>query len=514
MRVLGQKIISSALAGLFLLSSFASPIAAAPGDLDPTFGNGGIVLKHIADIGHYRGPSSIVVQPDGKILVAGQIDEYGDMVSFFIARFEPSGSPDLSFGYQGMIFPAIEYGSACVGAEIALQPDGKIVAVGQHGSDIAVHRYDWTGAPDTSFGEGGGIVFTPPGADNAVANSAAIQPDGKIVVAGNRWGNGLDTAGVIIRLDADGTLDQTFGSVGVATTTLPGWTAIRKVIRQADGRLLALGDHGSNPNGGPRDIMVARCEPDGSVDTSFGSNGSVIATFGHYDFYSGAALQPDGKILVAGWGYNSSGADQFRTLFRYNHDGSVDPSFSANTISSSNLHRVNNVAVQRDGRIVGFGYGNRSPAQLGFSVARLHANGSIDTSFGTNGGTVTTTGSADYGALAGALQPDGKILVLGTRFNDYDVYELLITRYEGDNVFGLGPGSHAIWARHQKCNRGHDRRHGQRSDHYDKLFRGLSLRNGFRRSELYAHRPVETLSLRSSDDSTRRQSGKLRPYRT
>ena len=132
----------------------AAHVRTAPGELDTSFGDGGVSLTYVLNnYTGYNGPSTMLLQPDGKILVCGQIDIYGDDGQFFLARLTPSGSLDPTFGYQGIIVSS--YNDPYVGADMALQPDGRIVVVGNHGDHVVLQRYDSNGDLDLSFGDGG-----------------------------------------------------------------------------------------------------------------------------------------------------------------------------------------------------------------------------------------------------------------------------------------------------------------------------------------------------------------------
>jgi len=406
-----------------ILAAFADmTILAAPGDLDLSFGNGGIVSEVITNIGHYRQPSSILVQPDGKILVSGQIDEYGDLVSFFLARYNSAGSLDSSFGENGVIVAPIDYSGEFVGADMALQPDGKIVTVGYQNYnsniELAVNRYNSNGTLDTSFGTGGRAVTT-----SGAATCVALQPDGKIIVVGyHEPGFG------VFRYNPDGSLDNSFGVGGFVVTTLGSYPSVNEVLVQPDGRIVAVGSSQS-----PLSTFIVRYTSDGSLDNAFGTGGKVTSSIS--DNAPAAALQPDGKIVASGYSYPIAG-QLATTIVRYNANGSVDTGFGSNGIFTPDYRffRGYGIAIQPDGKILFFGPGTlaEGSAVRGFAVLRLNYTGSLDTSFGSGGKTVTPIGSYDSGASAGTLQPDGKILALGSTYT-YDIYRIAIVRYRGES---------------------------------------------------------------------------------
>ena len=200
--------------GLVLaLSAFALLVVgsakAAPGVLDPSFGTGSGEVT--TPIGTSAGADAIVVQPDGKIVAAGGVVQSDSSQDFALARYEPDGTLDPTFGSAGIVQSPAGTASA-----VALQPDGKIVAAGTASNQIRVARYNPDGSLDQSFGSGG-VVTTAAGAFGSDAKALVLQPDGKIVVGGDS-SDGSATQFALIRYDANGSLDATFGSGGVIAT--------------------------------------------------------------------------------------------------------------------------------------------------------------------------------------------------------------------------------------------------------------------------------------------------------
>ena len=270
--------------------------------------------------------------------------------------------------------------------------------------DFAVFRYNANGTLDASFGTGG-IVADSQG----YASGVLVQPDSKIVVIG---GLGNSQTG-IVRYNADGSLDAAFGTGGKTITPVPA--GFFDVALQPDGKIVVSGSGiDSDPNSNA-DYLLLRYNSNGSLDSTFGVGGYVItdiAASGDDVAYGGVALQPDGKILVNG----SSG------IVRYNTNGSIDTGFAVNGIFRADGDISWDIALQPDGKIVAVG-------GLGeFSLTRLNADGSADTSFGTNGNVITLIGG---GGNVLALQPDGKILS-GGRLSPYRHAEVVIVRYSGE----------------------------------------------------------------------------------
>jgi uncharacterized delta-60 repeat protein len=425
-------------ATLLLMAGLPAVVRAAPGDLDLSFGNGGIVVTPITDAANlYEEPNSILVQPDGKIVICGRTnysdDETGYPVSFFLARYNPSGTLDTTFGTNGKVVAPVSGGSGGVhgGQSMALQPDGKIITVGYGfgggSSSAAVFRYNPDGTLDASFGTGG-TVFTS-GVNSA--SDVAVQPDGKIVVSGSAYVFGQDANFAVVRYNPDGSLDKSFGAGGIAVTPVRDGDAAdlsSAVALQPDGKIVVVGT--SLILGREYDFALARYNPDGSLDSGFGTGGKIIHSFiSGTDIAHDVALQPDGKIVVAGGGL---GIDGTTAVVRYNADGSIDTGFAADGVfrTEGGFFVGHGIALQPDAKIVAFGAGYLTD-RIGFAVARLNPNGSPDAGFGTNGRLITPIGTdGGSAALDGALQSDGKILAFGvTRRSDSD--DIAIIRYLG-----------------------------------------------------------------------------------
>ena len=202
------------------------PAAAAPGDLDPTFGSAGTVETQISTDGFITG---LAIQADGKIVAAGNTYQPS---ALGLARYQPNGELDGTFGSGGIVTgpPGNMYG-------LALQPDGKILLAGNRfvstRSFFSVARFQPDGSPDATFGSDG-LVTGPDGG----ASALALQADGRIVVAG---AEPEDYAFKLVRLNTDGTLDSSFGSNGSVQTLLGSAAGASAVIVQPDGRILAAG---------------------------------------------------------------------------------------------------------------------------------------------------------------------------------------------------------------------------------------------------------------------------------
>ena len=407
---------------LFLVTMGQVPgaVVAAPADLDPTFDGDGIMIR---DFGGYDSAEAVIVQPDGKIVAAGYVS--GDLL---MSRYNSDGSFDLGFGSGGSTITNL--GSAEDGFHaVALQPDGKIVAAGQtivSGSyRFVVARYTAAGALDASFGSGGIVVLSYGGSFD---NGLGIVPmaDGRIVACGT---GGPSREFALARFLSNGTLDSTFGSGGQVLTDFGETDACFNLALQPDGKIVTAGTVGP----GSRDVALARYNADGTLDSSFGTGGKVTTNVAGADTGVDIELLSDGKILVAGTaGPLTSG--NF-ALLRYNANGTLDGTFGSGglvvtDIGSSSHDNGEAMAVQSDGKIV---VGGNSGSPVAMAFARYNADGSLDASFGTGGKLTVSLGGSFSAMIDLTIQPDGKII--GAGYNQVgSTANLALVRLLGDAV--------------------------------------------------------------------------------
>ena len=383
----------------------SAPAPPRAGDLDPAFNAGGTVTTDFAGAGDAA--AGVAIQPDGRIVVAG-----GSGTDFGLIRYRPDGTLDQDFGTDGRVSTDFAAGIDTAQA-IALQPDGKIIAAGtayEAGNDnFAVARYLPDGSLDTSFDTDGKVStdFTG-GADGA--NSVAIQPDGKIIAAGAASvGTGADFG--VTRYHANGSLDRTFGSGGrVSTDIRTAFSEAFGVSIQRDGKIVAVGQ----VSVGSSDVALVRYLRNGLLDSRFGSGGIVTTDLGSFEQARAVALQPDGRIVVAGLTF-TPGVDF--AIARYLIDGALDPGFADGGTARTDFAGSNDealaVAIQRDGKIVAAGVAGSGAAHLDFGVARYLPNGAPDAGFGGHGKVTTDIGGDIDTANAVAIQPNGKIVAAG-----------------------------------------------------------------------------------------------------
>lgn len=273
----------------------------ADGSLDVSFGYQGRVVTPMSNFGD--GANAVAIQPDGKIVAAGRmVDTYHASVRRYCAmvRYNTDGSLDSTFGSAGKV-----RGSLGDLQSVAIQPDGRIVAAGVMEGPISaparlgVWRYNSAGAYDGGF-DGFSIIGADPNLKYYAAMGLVLEPGGKIILAGFA-GNGVTSYFGLIRLTSTFDLDPSFGAEGLVTTDLsPLSVGANAVGLQPDGRIVAAGYARSTEQSG--DFAVARYNPDGSADLSFGNNGRVTTSFGSLSSAQALAVQPDGKVVVAGYG--------------------------------------------------------------------------------------------------------------------------------------------------------------------------------------------------------------------
>jgi len=430
------------------------------GTLDTSFGGTGKMTTHFGP--HTYGDdiaNSIVVQEDGKIVVAGETENrvgVGYYTAIFVARYNTNGALDTSFGGTGMVqVGGIDTYTCDTGKSVVVQGDGKILVAGDfrgdpkgiYGSDfadIAVVRFRANGTMDMSFGGDGKVIVYNSG--TGAGNSVALQDDGRIVVAGQSQSS--DTGFTVnefavVRSHTDGELDTSFGGTGMVKTALGtngSQSYGRSVAVQGDGKIVVAGSYLSGGTlGSYSDIAVVRYNADGSLDTSFGGTGKVTTDFGgYYDSgYSLALSGSSGKIVVAGNTVPWGGAGNDVAVVRYNANGTLDTSFGGTGKVKTDLGGTdsgNSVAVQSDGKVVVAGQSGKSIA-----VVRYNANGTLDTSFGGTGKVMTTIGSSNNNGAGVAVQGDGKIVVAGDSSNGSG-FDIAVVRYNANGTLDTSLG--------------------------------------------------------------------------
>ncbi|HEY9403357.1 MAG TPA: carboxypeptidase regulatory-like domain-containing protein [Pyrinomonadaceae bacterium] len=415
------------------------------GALDPTFGAGGMMVTDFAASGN-EAANAVALQADGKLIVAGAAT-VGATTDFALARYaagpDPTPTPtptpeplqpcvDASFDADGRVTTDFT-GSGDAVRAVALQPDGRIVVAGDSRvsssfstQNFALARYNSNGSLDTTFDTDGKVTTDFSGSSDA-ALAVVIQPDGKIVVAGFA-SIGSSSVFALARYNADGSLDTSFDADGKVTTMFGSNTLARAVALQPDGKIVAAGDSDNH-------FALARYNPDGSLDTSFDADGKLTMSIGRASSARGVVVQSDNRIVVAGSAIISSNSSF--ALVRYNPNGSLDTSFDADgsliTDFANSSASAEAVAIQADGKIVAAGSAFQTQTGINrFALARYNVDGSLDTSFDTDG-RITNDFSGNGGSAAAlAIGADGKIVAAGTARSATTRDDFALARYNAD----------------------------------------------------------------------------------
>ena len=396
---------------------FPNTSASPAGSLDVSFGNGGIATD-ISFVPHDP-ITSLAIQADGKIIASGGPAQPS------IARYNTNGTPDSSFAGDGSIDNIyISYGSS---SGTVLQQDGKIILAGIYDQDLTqLIRFMPDGSLDSTFGINASVIIDL-SEQNHQNNfiSMAIQPDGKLMV----YGYAYSVSHIVARFNLDGSLDSSFAGDGIAGFASMNEASAKDgdMAIQQDGRILLCGSSmDDNEN-----FSVIRLNPNGTVDSTFGNAGVVKTdmTSGTYDYdiARSVLVQTDGKILAVGTGKSFSSKENY-AIARLHPDGNLDSSFGIDgklvfQIEEEPSH-ASDAALEADGKILIAGwFGDDYEWRIG--LVRLNTNGGVDSTFGTNG-IVITQANCDI-TLAFSIALDGDSIYVGGR--NYYSGPFLLARY-------------------------------------------------------------------------------------
>jgi uncharacterized delta-60 repeat protein len=353
----------------------------ATGELDRSFGDQG---KFTIDFGTGDSKAlAVAVQKDGKIVAVGNGNN-GQRPVFAVVKLSADGKVDTSFGLDGKVLIPMGIGESDAYA-VALQEDGKIIvvgsALGDEGLKFAVVRLDGFGNLDYSFGGEGKLLVSFGAKFDAHGYSIVLQKDGRMVIAGFTV-QGKKSWMAVARLKTDGSLDSSFGQNGLRQLSLKGYEndSAYAVVLQPDQKILLAGN---SSNGRNLTFAVARLNRDGSSDKSFGDDGSTLQSIGAIsDIAYGMALQKNGKILLVGGSYDVADFDV--AVARFNSDGNPDLTFGKQGVSINRLSAQYDVAycvaIQNDDKIVAAGVAFREK-RYSIAVLRYTDQGKLDDSF-------------------------------------------------------------------------------------------------------------------------------------
>jgi uncharacterized delta-60 repeat protein len=396
------------------------------GSLDTSFNGTG---KVITPIGSSYDAANAVALDGAHIIVAGTTSNGSDD-DIAVVRYNSDGSLDTSFNGTGKVITPI--GSSSDGANAVALDGSDIIVAGYtsngNNNDIAVVRYNSDGGLDTSF-NGTGKVTTPIGSSSDVANAVAL--DGAHIIVAGTTSNGSDSDIAVVRYNSDGSLDTSFNGTGKVTTPIGSSYDVATAVALDGSDIIVAGyTYGGSDN----DIAVVRYNSDGSLDTSFNGTGKVTTPIGWSDNQANSMALDGSDIIVAGTTYG--GRDNDIVVVRYNSDGSLDTSFNGAGKVAANFSRLPSddtgraMAVQPDGKVIVAGTTDNG-SNNDFAVVRYNSDGSLDTSFSGTGKIITPIGPSHDVAYAVAL--DGSdIIVAGYTFGDADEVDIAVVRYNSD----------------------------------------------------------------------------------
>jgi uncharacterized delta-60 repeat protein len=346
------------------------------------------------------------------------------------------GDLDTNFGLNGKITTHIGASfSDEIPQNIALQPDGRILVAGYVNAGQGLLRFNSDGTLDSSFGVEGKVLLRI-GYDSPAG--LALQSDGKIIISGSSSVGAGPFSFSAMRLDLNGNPDPAFGLDGRVLTSFSGAGDFASdMLVQPDDKIVVAGysEAGASQNFN-QSFALVRYNPNGTLDSSFGIGGKLTTDFGSgIDRCSTIAIQNDGKILAAGV------ADSSWALVRYDTNGVLDPTFHGDgrlVMPPTLAAPPGAIAIQNDGKILLGGM-----VDIRFTIFRLNPDGSLDSTFGTGGKTSTKVGTGWNGCTSLALQANGKILAGGNAF-DSSTPVFALVRYDQNGALDATFGTNGI----------------------------------------------------------------------
>lgn len=388
--------VAIALIGFSIAPALNGTATAQDGTLDPTFGNGGVVIQDFAIADDLL--FDMAVDGDGRVVGVGLATQRNALV-----RFQADGTLDTTFGIGGIVND-----DARSFEKVTVQLDNKILVFGRQNDLTFVARYNVDGTLDSTFGTDGVATIDHGELTHNHAVRVAVRDDGTVVAFGAVFDSTASgTHFMTLRLTATGALDTSFNGTGIVIQRFDGFTFASAMALAPDGKVVVAG---SETNG----HVVVRYNDDGSLDRSFRGTGIVRgSTNGFIQSPTGLAVQPDGAVIAT---INPTGTATPSQVIRYRVNGVLDPLFGNLGVKDSFNGASLAVVLQTDGRIVtaGIGFGSSGPQ---VTVARFLRNGSEDLTFGAQGGLATVAFPPDrpsFLRMALQLQQDGRLVVGST----------------------------------------------------------------------------------------------------
>lgn len=414
--------------------------------LDNSFGSGGIVTGTLGTAPFLQHVGKVAkLQSDGKILVGANYDLLALNPDFKIIRYNTNGTVDNAFGVAGIASSGI-IGNTYACNDLLIQPDGKIVVAGyvEYGNltwDIMLTRYESNGTLDNTFGTNG-HVFTSillASGSGAQANRIAIQPDGKLIICGWAEYDFNMREHLIIRYLTNGTIDNSFGANGkFLYSPFNSQDETNDVKIQPDGKIVFVGYTIVTDF----DVLVGRVDSNGILDNTFGTAGITTININADDEAQNLLIESSGKIVVSGITFDFNGTTNFDNFIaRLNSNGVLDNTFNSTGIHVLDINTSDNlawgIAQQTDGKFITSG----EAASTGFGLPeicliRFNNSGTIDLTFGTNGYFISPIpAGAPSSALDVLIQPDSKIVIAGVYTDNANIDDgMVVCRY--NNTIG------------------------------------------------------------------------------
>lgn len=395
---------------ILFTSCFSIALSGAPGDLDPSFGPNGNGIS-VTKIGRSNSLSQMAYSEGIGFYSVGEVEI--KTTNSGIGRYTTTGILDASFngiGYQRLLV-----GSTTILNSVAVQNDGKAVVAGYAFTDRSVFiiaRYNTDGSLDQTFGNGGYTTTTI--GTGASINGITIQPDGKIIVCG--CSNQDIPQFVVARYMTNGALDTSFGTNGITLTPINIQSSAQALTLQSDGKIVVTG---YATDGFSEHFALTRYLSNGTLDSSFGNQGVVITSIGAFSHATAIGIQSNGNIIVGG--YTTTGYLNAFALTCYDEHGNLNTSsFNETGIVVTQLNyecAIHALVIDGNDNIIVGGY-DFGATETTFALARYTPTGILDTTFGSNGMTLTSIGQqATINSLI--LENDGKIVAGG--FSDTSI---------------------------------------------------------------------------------------------
>ncbi len=341
-------------------------------------------------------PQGMYILKDSKVLICATY--YDQSPETYLAKVDDKGNLDKNFGSGGSI-------KTDAGKSLyynAIQTDEKLIAFVSENNSCVAYRFLVNGSIDASFGVNGKFSFPTTGD----IRSVSVGKDGKIYFVGTTYNDVTKkNSAIVIKVNANGTLDNTFSKNGVASNEFPNGTIFTSIL-QSDGKIILAGNNLYK-------FFLIRLNTDGTPDTGFGTNGQVTTNIGSFfESIDKIKILPNNKIIVTGSSYNTTKSNDDVAVVQYLANGTLDNTFGTNGVVRLPIggsdDTPNDIVVQSDGKILIVG--DVKTAQSDIFLLRLNPNGSTDNTFGTNGIITTNVLNFDKGYQV-AIQSDGKILV-------------------------------------------------------------------------------------------------------